>query len=215
MGNDWGSGGGWNERGRKRRNRDRDRDREDWGSGSGHHSKNQSKSGSGKGTSAPMQMGRMHDQKQQQQSIHQQSKGSSGPAPWSRQADQQAIVPANNAVANVGKGVNSTVVAVMQQNQGLNKQLLHAPKKPFVFVRPKQYNVLFGEIPSDIPPIRIQKIMEQCGPILGFRRPQGKHFAFCQFSNAESVWKATICFSGKKLPGSSKNMIVIPCDETK
>jgi len=207
---------GKNSGGKGRRDREnRDREREDWGAGGGDHKGNQSKSGGGKGSSGPMQMGRMHDQKQRQQSMHQQnSKGSAAPAPWSRNLDQQAIVPANSAVANVGKGVNSSVVAVMQQ-QGLNKSLLHAPKKPFVFLRPKQYNVLFGEVPSDIPPIRIQKIMEQCGPILAFRRPQGKHFAFCQFSNAEAVWKATICFSGKKLPGSSKNMIVVPCDETK
>jgi len=102
------------------------------------------------------------------------------------------------------------IQALALHNQAAARALIHAPKKPFVFRRPKQYLLCFGELPGDVPMIKLQEIMEQCGPLLGFRRPEGKRFGFCQYGTVDAAWRATVCFAGKTLPTSKKPVVIIP-----
>lgn len=103
----------------------------------------------------------------------------------------------------------------MPHNQVRPTMIPSNPIKPFIFKRPQQYIVCFGELPqSDVPQIKLQEVFEQCGPVLGFRRPEGKHFGFCQFASAEGAWKSTVCLAGKQFPRSKANVVVIPSQST-
>jgi len=104
--------------------------------------------------------------------------------------------------------------ALALHQQGGARALIHAPKKPFVFRRPKQYILCFGELPGEVPMIKLQEIMEQCGPLIGFRRPEGKHFAFCQYGTIDAAWRATVCFAGKTLPTCVNPLLIIPDNAT-
>eukprot|EP00397_Hematodinium_sp_SG-2012_P046095 GEMP01051968.1.p1 GENE.GEMP01051968.1~~GEMP01051968.1.p1 ORF type:complete len:521 (-),score=120.51 GEMP01051968.1:46-1575(-) len=88
------------------------------------------------------------------------------------------------------------------------------PAMPFQFKRPQQYILCFSELPSEIPQIQLQEVFEQCGPVLGFRRPEGKSFGFCQFETAEGAWKAIVCLAGKQFPRAKGNVAVIPSQAT-
>lgn len=88
------------------------------------------------------------------------------------------------------------------------------PMKPFEFRRPPQYVVCFGELSPEIPPLKLQEVFEHCGPVYGFRRPEGKHFGFCQFATVEAAWKSTVCLAGKTFPHSQGQVVVVPSQAT-
>lgn len=162
----------------------------------------------------PMQQGQMQqNQKNQlmQMQQMQQTQGLPGGAlvPMNQPFNQQIAIQQGPG----GVGGNHQMVALMQQNLA-KQQILHAPKKPFTFVRPKQHILLFGEMPSLLPPIKLQEVLEACGPLLGFRQATGTHFAFVHYATIDAIMKATVCFAGKRWPLCHLPCVIIPDVDT-